>query len=145
MEQRVSVVTLGVADLDRSRLFYEDGLGWRRGNSGDEIVFFQANGMIVALFPWDHLAADAQVSAAGEGFRGVTVAYCTRSREEVDAVLAQAEQAGGRIMKPAQDVFWGGYSGYFADPDGHLWEVAWNPDWTMDGDGNVSLKRPDHE
>jgi uncharacterized protein len=142
MEQRVSVITLGVGDLNRSRTFYEDGLGWRRGNTHDEVVFFQANGMVVALFPWDHLAADAQVSAQGQGFRGITVAYNTRSREEVDAVLAQAERAGGHIVKPAQEVFWGGYSGYFADPDGHLWEVAWNPDWTLDDRGNVSLAKP---
>ena len=139
MEQRLSVVTLGVRDLERSRMFYEEGLGWRLGNKSDQIVFFQANGMIIALFRWDHLAEDAQVLAAGDGFRGVTLAYCARSRSEVAAVLAEAEKAGGRILKPAQNVFWGGHSGYFADPDGHLWEVAWNPDWTLDHCGNVSL------
>jgi hypothetical protein len=139
MEQRISVITLGVADLDRSRRFYEEGLGWRRGNQSDEIVFFEANGLIVALFPWDQLAADAQVPSSSEGFRGVTVAYCTRTRAEVAVLLAQAEEAGGRIVKSAQDVFWGGYSGYFADPDGHLWEIAWNPDWTLDKDGNIRM------
>ncbi len=139
MEQRISVITLGVADLDRSRRFYEEGLGWRRSNQSDEIVFFEANGLIVALFPLDQLAADAQVPSVGEGFRGVTVAYCTRTQAEVAALLSQAEKAGARIVKPAQDVFWGGYSGYFADPDGHLWEIAWNPDWTLDGDGNIKI------
>ena len=139
MEQRLSVVTLGVADLERSRRFYEEGLGWHRGNQGDEIVFFQANGMVIALFQWNHLAQDAQVAREGQGFRGVTLAYCTRSRDEVASLLAQAEKAGGRLVKPAQDVFWGGHSGYFADPDGHLWEVAWNPDWMLDEQGNVTL------
>lgn len=139
MEQRVSVVTLGVSDLERSRKFYEEGLGWLRGNKGSDIVFFQANGMIVALFPWDHLAADANVPAAGQGFRGITLAHCTRTRDEVEPVLLRAEAAGGRIVKPARTASWGGYSGYFADPDGHLWEVAWNPDWSLDAAGNVIL------
>lgn len=141
MEQRLSVVTLGVDDIDRSRRFYEEGLGWQRGNKGDEIVFFQVGGMILALFPWEHLAKDAQVPREGQGFRRVILAYCTRSRGEVSTVLSEAEKAGGRIVKPAQDVFWGGHSGYFADPDDHLWEVAWNPDWAMDDRGNVSLSR----
>ena len=140
MEQRVSVITLGVANLERARNFYEEGLGWRRANTGDEIAFFQANGIIIALFPWDHLAQDAQIAANGTGFRGVTLAYCTRSRDEVATVLARAEAAGGRIAKQAQDVFWGGHSGYFADPDGHLWEVAWNPDWKLDERGDVALR-----
>jgi uncharacterized protein len=138
MEQRLSVVTLGVRDLERSRRFYE-GLGWQRGNKSEQIVFFQANGMIIALFPWDRLAEDAQVPPGGHGFRGVTLAYCTRSRDEVAAILAEAEKAGARIVKPAQDVFWGGHSGYFADPDGHLWEVAWNPEWALGEQGNVNL------
>ena len=143
MQQRLSVVTLGVRDLDRSRRFYEEGLGWRRANRGDEIVFFQLNGIVLALFPWDHLAKDAQVPTEGQGFRGVTLAYCTETRDEVPAVLARAEQAGGRIVKHAQDVFWGGHSGYFADPDGHLWEVAWNPEWSLDERGNVSIQGPE--
>ncbi len=138
MDQRLSVVTLGVADLERSRRFYET-LGWERGNSEDEIVFFQMNGSILALFPREHLAADAQVPSEGDGFRGVTLAYCARSKEEVDAVMKEAEEAGADIVKTAQMVFWGGYSGYFADPDDHLWEVAWNPHWTIDSEGNVSL------
>lgn len=140
MEQRMSVVTLGVADLERARRFYEDGLGWRRGNRHAEVVFFQLPGMVLALFGRDDLAADAQVPAEGSGFGGITLAYCTRSREEVDAVLALAGAAGAKVLKPAHDAFWGGYSGYFADPDGHPWEVAWNPEWTIAPDGSVRLK-----
>ena len=139
MEQRLSVVTLGVADLERSRRFYEDGLGWWRGNARDEIVFFQVGGVVLALVPRDELAKDAQVPAAGSGFGGITLAYNARSRQELDAVLAEAEAAWATILKPAQDVFWGGYSGYFADPDGHPWEVAWNPPWTLGDDGSVRL------
>jgi uncharacterized protein len=140
MEQRLSVVTLGVSDLERARRFYEEGLGWQRSTADKDIIFFQINGAVLALFPRHHLAADAQVPSEGSGFRGVTLAYCTRTREEVDAVLAEAGKAGGRILKPAQDVFWGGYSGYFADPDGHLWEVAWNPHWTLSERGDVLLR-----
>jgi uncharacterized protein len=140
MEQRLSVVTLGVADLERARRFYEGGLGWGRGNDHPEIVFYQIGGSILALFSRRELAADAKLPAEGSGFGGVTLAYCARSREEVDAVLAEAAAAGATILKPAQDVFWGGYSGYFADPDGHPWEVAWNPEWTIAADGSVRLK-----
>lgn len=139
MEQRLSVLTLGVADLERSRRFYEGGLGWRRGNDHAEVVFFQVNGSVLALFSRRDLAADAGLGAEGSGFGGVALGYCSRSRQEVDAVLAQAAAAGARILKPAQDAFWGGYSGYFADPDGHVWEVAWNPEWPLTADGDVRL------
>jgi catechol 2,3-dioxygenase-like lactoylglutathione lyase family enzyme len=139
MEQRLSVVTLGVADLERARRFYEDGLGWRRGNTHAEVVFFQVGGAVLALFGRDALAADAGLRAAGSGFGGIALAYNARSREEVDRVLAEAKAAGATILKPAQDAFWGGYSGYFADPDGHPWEIAWNPDWTLLEDGSVRL------
>jgi len=143
MEQRLSLVTLGVADLGRSRRFYEDGLGWRRGNEHDEVAFYQLGGMVLALWGRNALAQDARLTDAGSGFGGIALAYCTRTREEVDAVLAAAEAAGAKILKPAEDVFWGGYAGYFADPDGHLWEVAWNPDWTLAEDGSIRLgKRP---
>ncbi len=138
LEQRVSVITLGVADLDRSQRFYET-LGWKRGNRDEGVVFFQLPGSILALFSRTALAEDAQVPPAGTGFGGITIAYCARSREEVDAVLAEAEAAGATILKTARDVFWGGYSGYFADPDGHPWEVAWNPGWSLDEQGRVSL------
>jgi catechol 2,3-dioxygenase-like lactoylglutathione lyase family enzyme len=139
MEQRLSLLTLGVADLERSRRFYEDGLGWRRGNAHPEVVFFQLGGIVLALFARTALAADAGLEAEGSGFGGIVLAYNAHSRAEVDAVLAEAEAAGARILKPAQDAFWGGYTGYFADPDGHPWEVAWNPEWTILEDGSVRL------
>lgn len=138
MEQRVSLITLGVADLARSLRFYES-LGWRRANDHAEVVFFQAGGLVLGLFARAALAADAGLSEEGSGFRGIALAYNARSREEVDAVLAEATAAGAKLLKPAEDAFWGGYSGYFADPDGHLWEVAWNPDWTVLEDGSVRL------
>jgi uncharacterized protein len=142
MEQRLSLVTLGVTDVGRARRFYEDGLGWRRGNDHEEVVFFQLGGMVLALWGREALAQDARLPGAGTRFGGIALAYNTRSREEVDAVLKEAEAAGATIPKPAEDTFWGGYSGYFADPDGHLWEVAWNPGWTLAADGSISLKRP---
>ena len=142
MEQRLSLVTLGVTDVGRARRFYEDGLGWRRGNDHEEVVFFQLGGMVLALWGREALAEDARLPGAGSGFGGIALAYNTRSREEVDAVLKEAEAAGATILKPAENTVWGGYSGYFADPDGHLWEVAWNPGWTLAADGSISLKRP---
>ncbi len=138
MEQRLSVVTLGVADLERSRRFYE-ALGWKRGNKHDEVVFFQLNGMVLSLWSRASLAADANLRDDGGGFAGIVLAYNARSREDVDAVLAEAERAGARILKPAGDAFWGGYYGHFADPDGHPWEVAWNPEWEITDDGDVKL------
>ena len=138
MEQRLSLVTLGVADLERALRFYE-GLGWRRANQPAEVVFFQAGGMVLGLFGRAALAADAGLAETGSGFRGIALAYNARRREEVDSVLAEAAAAGATIVKPAEEVFWGGYSGYFADPDGHLWEVAWNPQWTIGEDGSVRL------
>ena len=138
MEQRLSVVTLGVADLDRSQRFYE-ALGWPRGNSHAQVVFFQLNGIVLSLYARQNLAEDAKLPAAGQGFSGITLAYNARDRGEVEAVLAEARRAGGEILKEAQDVFWGGYSGYFADPDGHLWEVAWNPEWELTETGDVRL------
>jgi catechol 2,3-dioxygenase-like lactoylglutathione lyase family enzyme len=139
MEQRISLITLGVADLARSSQFYED-LGWRRSKaSAGDIVFFQAGGMVLALYPRTALAQDANISAEGKGFGGMTIAYNTRSRDEVDRVLAEAEAAGATLLKPAEEAFWGGYSGYFSDPDGFLWEVAWNPGFQILEDGSVRL------
>jgi len=139
MEQRISIVTLGVADLNRSREFYER-LGWRRSMAKSEgIVFFQAGGIALALYPRDELAKDANVAANGDGFKAISLAYNARNRAEVDAVLKEAETAGAKILKPAQEAFWGGYSGYFSDPDGFLWEVAWNPFFPLAEDGSIRL------
>jgi len=139
MDQRISIVTLGVANLERSREFYER-LGWRRSAASNEgIAFFQAGGMALALYPRDELAKDANLDGAGRGFAGITLAFNARSREEVDAVLAEAQTAGAKILKPAQEAFWGGYSGYFSDPDGFAWEVAWNPSFAIAEDGSVRL------
>lgn len=142
MEQRISVVTIGVADLALSQRFYEQGLGWSLNSADEQIKFFQLNGLIFALYPWDALAEDAQVPNERPGFSGVTLAYCARSKEEVNDVLERAKNAGAHITKPAQEVVWGGYSGYFSDPDGHLWEVAYNPYWKIDEKGNVYLDSP---
>lgn len=141
MEQRISMVTLGVSDLERARRFYEDGLGWKRGNAHEEVAFYQMGGMVLGLFGRDALARDANLPPeTGTGFGGVALAYNVRSRDDVDAAMAEAKAAGATILKPAEDAFWGGYSGYFADPDGHLWEVAWNPFWTIADDGRISLQ-----
>ncbi len=126
MKQHLSVVTLGVRDLARAKQFYSDGLGWTvSAEEGRWVLFKLGDGSAaLALYPWDALADDAGVAAAGDGFRGVTLSYVVRSENRVDAVLAEAERAGGAIVKPAQPTDWGGYGGYFADPDGYLWEVA---------------------
>lgn len=138
MEPRISLVTLGVRDIVLSRRFYET-LGWRASpTSNENVVFFQAGGMALGLYGREALADDAQLTL-GSGFGGVTLAQNMRSRAEVDGVLAEVAAAGGRILKPAQDVFWGGYSGYFADPDGHAWEIAWNPFFTLETDGRLTL------
>jgi uncharacterized protein len=138
MEQRVSLVTLGVADLDRARSFYE-GLGWvTRAKPDDEVIFFQAGGMVVALWSREQLAEDSGVVDGG-GWGGVTLAHNVRSRAEVDAAIDQARNAGARIARESAETFWGGYSGVFVDPDGHPWEVAHNPSWTLTADGSVVL------
>jgi predicted lactoylglutathione lyase len=138
MDQRLSLVTLGVADLSRARAFYE-GLGWKTGaGPGDDVVFFQAGGMIVALWDRAQLAEDSGVEDRG-GWGGVTFAYNTRSPAEVDSVIEQARAAGAAIPREPGETFWGGYSGMFVDPDGHPWEVAHNPRWTIHDDGSISL------
>ena len=139
MEQRLSLITLGVADLARARRFYEDGLGWTKNNDEDEVAFYQLNGLILALWTRTDLAHDARVSDTGATFGGMTIAFNTRSHDEVDELLAEAQAAGGTILKPGEEQVWGGYSGYFADPDGHCWEVAWNPGWSIDDTGHTSL------
>jgi hypothetical protein len=138
MEQRVSLVTLGVRDLDRARRFYE-AVGWRPAAApADDVVFFQAGGMVVGLWGRDQLAEDSTVVDTG-GWGGVTLAYNARSREEVDAVIEEARAAGAAIGREPAETFWGGYSGLFVDPEGHPWEVALNPGWRIDEDGSIHL------
>jgi uncharacterized protein len=137
MEQRLSLVTLGVRDLARSQAFYE-ALGWEGRSPDGDVVFFQAGGMIVGLWSREKLAEDSVTADAG-GWGGVTLAYNARSREEVDAVVAEARAAGGHIAREPGETFWGGYSGLFHDPDGHPWEVAHNPFWHIAEDGSVHL------
>ena len=142
MEPRISLITLGVADIARSTEFYRR-IGWTPSPpSSDDITFFQAGGMIFSLYGRAALAADAglpsETAPKGKSAR-ITLAYNARAKDEVDAVLAEAEAAGAEIVKPAAEAFWGGYSGYFADPDGHLWEVAWNPGFPILDDGSVRL------
>ena len=138
MEQRVSLVTLGVRDLARARAFYET-FGWRTNAAADDdVVFFQAGGMIVALWSRVELAEDSGVHDSG-GWGGITLAHNVRSPGEVDAVIAEAEAAGATVTRSGAETFWGGYSGAFTDPDGHAWEVAHNPHWTLAEDGSVSL------
>ncbi|HET9546040.1 MAG TPA: VOC family protein [Gaiellaceae bacterium] len=138
MEQRVSLVTLGVHDLGRARRFYE-ALGWTTGAApADDVAFFQAGGMVVALWGREELAADSGVEDAG-GWGGVTLAHNVRSPADVDAVVEEARAAGAAITREPAETFWGGYSGAFTDPDGHAWEIAHNPSWTLADDGSVRL------
>jgi len=138
VEQRLSLVTLGVADLARARAFYE-ALGWHSDTDPSlDVVFFQAGGMVVALWGRALLAEDSGVEDPG-GWGGVTLAYNVRTPQEVDEVLAEAERAGATIPRRGAETSWGGYSGVFVDPDGHPWEVAHNPRWTIGPDGSVSL------
>lgn len=140
MEQRLSLITLGVADLHRARTFYEN-LGWHVDSAPEDVVFFQAGGLVIALWGRQQLAEDTVVTDSG-GWGGVTLAYNTHTADEVDDVLAQAEAAGGVVLRAAAETFWGGYSGIFADPDGHPWEVAHNPFWTITADGATLMTPP---
>ena len=138
MEQRLSLVTLGVEDLDRARRFYE-ALGWRSPcEAGSDVAFFQSGGMVFALWSRALLARDSGVEDGGS-WGGVTLAHNVRSPAEVDAVIAEASSAGATIARAGAPTFWGGYSGVFVDPDGHAWEVAHNPHWTLADDGSVVL------
>ena len=140
MDQRLSIVTLGVTDMAASRAFYER-LGWQAsGQSNENVTFFQAGSVIFGLYGHAALAEDATVKDVGvPAFRGVSLAYNCRDKADVDAVLEEAKVAGAKIIKNAEEVFWGGYSGYFADPDCHLWEVAYNPFFAVADDGSISL------
>jgi uncharacterized protein len=146
MDQRLSIVTLGVADLARARKFYCKGLGWKESSASQPAVsFIDAGGVVLGLFGRHALAEDACLADAPPSppgaFEGITLAHNVRSKQAVDKVLAEAVKAGAALLKPGQDVFWGGYSGYFADPDGHAWEVAWNPFFPMDKAGRVKLPK----
>jgi uncharacterized protein len=140
MKPRINVVTLGVADIAVSRAFYER-LGFVASSASTaDVTFFDANGVVLALFGHKALAEDAHVAAdAAQPYRGQALAWNAASEAEVDAIIAHAEKSGGRVVKPAQKVFWGGYSGYFADPDNHLWEVAFNPFFPLDAGAHVQL------
>ena len=140
MDQRVTLITLGVADLERSLRFYRDGLGWAPATASQpgEIAFFQLNGLVLALWPRHLLADDARVTDSG-GWGGIALAQNHRSRGAADAAFARAVAAGGRPLKPLEDTDWGGYSGYVGDPDGHAWEVAFNPFWPLAADGSLTL------
>jgi hypothetical protein len=139
-EPRISIITLGVADMRRSIRFYRDGLGFATAARDDAAwAIFKTAGVRLALYPRDVLARDVAPSAdrGHHGFGGITLAHNARTREAVDEILQLAARAGGRILKPATDSDWGGYSGYFADPDGYPWEVAWSADWSFDDDGQL--------
>lgn len=139
MEPRISIVTLGVDDLERAVGFYEQ-MGLEAGMKvPDDVAFVQMGGILLALWPREKLAADAGVDPDGQGFRGMALAYNTRSDAEVGDVLEMAARAGGRIVKPAQRAFWGGWYGYFEDTEGNLWEVAHNPGFPIDAEGRISL------
>ena len=138
MEQRISLITLGVADVTRARTFYER-LGWR-GQEVDETVFFQAGGLALVLWGRGKVAGDAGLEDSGtDGFGGMTLAHNVRSRAEVDEVLEQAARAGAEMIRPARETFYGGYAGFFADPDGHVWEIAHNPGFPLDPDGAITI------
>ena len=139
MEARIHAITLGVSDLASSRKFYE-AMGWKASSTSNEkYAVFHCKGALLALFPEKELAKDPQVDPSRTGFRGVTLAYNVVNKEDVAKVLSMAESAGTKIVKVAEDVFWGGQSDYFSDPDGHLTEVAWNPLWKFNPDGSINL------
>ena len=138
MQQRLTIITLGVSDLNVSTEFYEHKFGWKKSHDSNEnITFFKLNGILLALFDQNELAEDATVSDEGQCFKGVTLAYNTRSEDEVDQLIEDLRTKGVQIVKEPQKVAWGGYSSYIADPDGHLWEIAFNPYLDLEKDGNI--------
>jgi len=142
MEQRISLITLGVADLQRAVAFYEQVVGWKAELSPPGVVFFDLNGVVFALWPHDELAKDLGMTGDNvPAYRGYSLAHNVRSEQEVDAIFARLKNNGATIVKQPQKAFWGGYSGYFSDPDGHTWEITYNPFWLIQKDGRVSMKK----
>ena len=140
MRQKLNLITLGVDDLERASSFYEKGLGWKKSDkSMDNFALFPLGGITLALYPRQELAEDANLLYTPSEFWGLTISYNAKSEKEVDEVLEKISKLGARIIKPAQKVFWGGYSGYFKDPDGYIFEVAYNPFWELDENDNLKL------
>ena len=140
MKQKLHLITLAVADFEKALDFYEKGLGWKKSSASQEdIAFFHLGGIVLSLYPRKLLAKDATVDEKGSGFSGITISYNAKSEQEVDQILKKVERLGATIIKPAEKVFWGGYSGYFKDLDGHLIEVAHNPFWAFDENDNLIL------
>ena len=138
MKPRISVITLGVKNFERSLRFYRDGLSWpTKAKTEDGIAFFDLHDIILAIFGKNDLARDATVDPDGNGFSGVTLAHNTGSETEVNEIMRRAEEIGAKVVKRPQKTDWGGYGGYFSDPDGYLWEVVYNPNWKLDSDGKV--------
>ncbi|MBC8757246.1 VOC family protein [Kordia sp. YSTF-M3] len=138
MQQRVTIIGLGVTNLEVSTAFYIEKFGWKKMKSSNEhISFFQLNGLLLSLYPKDKLAEDATVDPTGSGFKAFTLAYNTHSKEEVDEIITNLAFKGVKVVKQPEHVFWGGYSGYIADPDENLWEIAYNPFLALDADGNT--------
>ena len=141
MNQHLHLVTLGVRDFEKSKNFYTEILGWSASSSSNEdVTFFQAGGIVLSIYPREKLAEDALVDPEGSGFVGFTLAYNARSESEVDEIIRELKSKGVKILKEPQKVFWGGYSSYFADPDGYCWEVAYNPFFPFDENGNLKLE-----
>ena len=140
MNQHLHIITLGVRDFKTSYEFYTTKMGWKPSStSNDDIAFFQAGGVVLALYPREKLAEDAVISSEGSGFSGFTLAYNAQSESEVDEIISDLKSKGVKIVKEPQKVFWGGYSSYFADPDDYRWEVAYNPFFAFDENGNLAL------
>ncbi len=140
MEQRISIVTLGVKDLAASKRFYVEGLGWKPAFENPEIIFFQVGGMVFGLFLRNELAKDFEADPSTFGRAAISLGYNVRAKAEVNPLMKRAAEAGATILKPAREASWGGYSGYFADPDGFAWEVAWNPAWPVAPDGTIEFR-----
>jgi catechol 2,3-dioxygenase-like lactoylglutathione lyase family enzyme len=141
VNQHLHLITLGVKDFEKSRKFYTEILGWKSTSvSNDDVAFFQAGGVVLAIYPREKLAEDALTSPEGSGFSGITLAYNASSELEVDEIISDLKSKGVKIIKEPQKVFWGGYSSYFADPDDYRWEVAYNPFFAFDENGNLKLE-----